>query len=319
MLSNKCLVEDGADVIFLSEPGGFYALTEVIVNQIAAEPVPVSEQIQPIIDRINWAVAQYWACGQVLGRYAFFAVPIDGVLGGCNAILVLNTVTRQWESVPDLWLDPNFRINALHCLDYDGVRRLYAVDYVNKAIYLLYEGVSDQLTTGLYPVSDLMETRGYTSQDPGSFKRFRRAIIGLSTFNPTINVTAITDGYNEEQLLTEDGPLTKDRLNFYTHGHPDFDPVAGDPDEPMREDYSVVNLEDYAGQDFEGLQVGPIYSVPGTVPTMATPKQQTLERFPILVNGRWLSLRIENTDGACDVLGVGVDAIPISETERMLA
>jgi len=319
VLSNKCVIEDGADAIFLDEPGGFYRLSEVISEQIATDPVPVSEEIQPLIDRINWGPAQNWACSQVLDRYGFFAVPLDFTQGGNNAILVINLTTRKWESVPDWWQDPSFRINALHVLAYDGKPRLYGVDNYNSAVYLLYEGVGDNLVRGLYPVRDVFQSRGYTGNDPASFKRHQQAILGLSTFNPSIEVTAIVDGYNEEKVLTENGPLTKDRLSFYTHGHPDFDPDTMDPNEPMREDYSVTALDDYAGQDFETLPVGPVFSVPGTAPPVASPKQETLERFPILENGRWVCIRVENEGGACDILGCGVDSIPISETARMLA
>jgi len=49
------------------------------------------------------------------------------------------------------------------------------------------------------------------------------------------------------------------------------------------------------------------------------PKQQSLERFQIRQNGRWVSIRIENTGGQCDCLGIAVEAIPAQEGIKVVA
>ena len=311
LCATRAVIEWGSDLAFLNEPGGVFKLGEIIQEQIASEPLPISEQIQDFINRINWPQARYWACAQALAEYGYFAVPIDGVLGGSNAIMVLNLTNGQWESVPDRWDDPSFLINALHVTQYRDGRAVYAVDYAAKKIYALYQqDAFDEVNDDIIPVTDLIETRGYTCQDAGSFKRYSRAGAILRTYDPYIKVTGISDGYNEEKDLTPKA-ITKDRLKFYPLDHDDFDPLTDDPDEPKREDYSAAGLLDnMVGEDYEGIPVGPVDSIPGTAPIAPGPRQTSREPLSVRVNARWLSLRVENFSGVCDVLATGVEATP---------
>jgi hypothetical protein len=311
LCATKCVAEVGRDLLFLDEPGGIYKLNEVLQDQIATEPEPVSDPIQPVIDRINWRQAEVWACAEVLKDYAYFAVPLDQAYGGNNAICAFNTTTQQWESAPDRWDDPTFRVNALHVTNYQGGRALFALDYTNQKIYVLYgQRAFDQINDDRVPISDLMETRGYTCRDATSFKRYARAIAAIRTVNPLVTVSAISDGFNEVKILNP-VPLTKDRVKFYPHGHDDFDPATGDPNEPKREDYSEAGLlDDFVGEDYERIPVGPVSKIPPGSQVVSGPLQQSREPFSVRVNARWLSLRIENTNGVCDVLAAGVEATP---------
>jgi hypothetical protein len=310
LCATKCVIEWGRDVAFLSEPGGIYKLNEVIQDQVAAEPLPVSERIQPVIDRIYWPSAEIWACAMALGEYGYFAVPLDQQRGGNNAVLVLNLISGEWESVPDRWSDPTFLIHALHVTQYEGGRALFGLDYVNKKIYALYrqEGF-DEVNNDRLPISDVIETRGYTCADNRTFKRYARAVAALRTSNPLIEVSAISDGMNEVKVLTPE-PLTRDRLKFYPHGHGDFDPLSGDASEPKRQDYSLTGeLDTFVGEDYELIPIGPVSEIPpSTQPAVAGPRQESREPFSVRVNARWLSLRIENVSGVCDVLAAGVEA-----------
>ncbi len=315
---NKMPVMIGSDVLFLSMPGGFYSLSEVIQEQITTLPVPISEPIQDVINDINWPVTAQIGCSAALDNYAFFAVALGRGASRLNAILVYDTQSKQWVSAPDRWTDETFAFNAMHVTNYDGVSRLFAIDYVNSAIYLLYEGISDQLTTGEWTVPFKMETRGYTGDDPLSFKRYGRAILGLSTYDPEITVTAITDGHAEEKNLTPE-PITKDRTKFYQHGHKDFDVLTDDPNEIKREDYSIVDLDNFASDDFEDLPVGPISFIPATSPLVVGNSQQSLERFLVRSWGRWCSLRIENNSGSCEVTSAGVESTRAMNTGKTVA
>ena len=310
------IVEEGNDLLFVSEPGGIYRLSEVIQERIGAQPVPVSDPIQPIIDQVDWLAARNPIGGggvraETLGDFAFFALRIGNIAPhqGNNIVVAYNTVSKLWESV-DMWPDPRFTIDALHVTRYNGARALFALDYANKQVYVLYQAEAfDEIGTDIWPIQDAMETRGYTCDDAASFKRFARAPIAIRTSNPEIYVSAITDGVNEVKPLTP-LPITKDRTKFYQHGHPDFTP-SDDPLAPKRQDYSQSDIGDFAGQDYEDLPIGPISVVPPEVVTTTTgPRQQTLERPTLRVNGRWVSVRIENRSGVCDVLAVGVEATP---------
>jgi hypothetical protein len=306
-IATRCVLEAGSDLYFLSDPGGIYKLSEVIQDQIGAEPTAVSEPIQPAIDDINWQLA-VWSAAEVLGEYLFFMVPLKH--GGWS-MLVYNVATRNWESV-DKWGDPRFRIDALHATQYDGGRALFGIDYANKQVYVLYKSIGfDEIHSQLVPIRDLIETRGYTMGEADTFKQFQRTAIALRTSDPEVTITALMDGVNEEKMLTPE-PITRNRLTFYPHGHAEFVPGVDDPNEPYREDYSAGELIDFSGEDFMNLPVGPIKELPATAgfTVSQAPQQQSLERLSVRTKGRWCSLRVENESGTCEVLATGVEAIP---------
>jgi hypothetical protein len=99
---NSC-VPVGADVLFLcAAPPGVYRVNQVIQSTVQTSPVPVSDPIEPLIARINWAAAG-GACGVLWKEYYLLAVPLDGSAVN-NAILVYNTVggpsgQGAWESL----------------------------------------------------------------------------------------------------------------------------------------------------------------------------------------------------------------------------
>ena len=189
----------GTDILFASAPHGFYTLSQVIQDQIGALPVPISEPIQDTINQINWGITILMGCSVALDNYAFFGVALGRGATRLNAILVYDTQTRQWVSAPDRWADGTFAFNALHVTNYDFVQRVFAVDYTAGAVYLLYEGITDEMVSGSFNIPFLMETRGYVGDDPLRFKRFGRASVGIATYNPETTVTALTDGFNEEK------------------------------------------------------------------------------------------------------------------------
>jgi hypothetical protein len=306
------VVRDGADVLFLSEPGGVYRLSEIIQEQIVTPAVPVSMNISPAIAAINWPAARF-AVAASEDEYAFFAVPIKSSRN--NTVLVYNRATRQWES-GDVWGDPSFGIDAMLSANYDGKQTLCALDYRNKHIYTLYQSTVDTINGQPWHIHDIIETRGYSLGDVTRFKRFQRAAIAISTVDPTVYVTAISDGHNETKLLTRP-PIVKNRLKFYPHGHADYDGTTN-PDEPRREDYSVTDF-DYAVETFEGLPVGTINQLPATGGYVDAPAQESLERIPIRTNGRWVSIRVENISGRCDLLAVAIEGIASNMETRTAA
>jgi hypothetical protein len=298
----------GGDVIFLSEPNGFYRLSEIIQNQITALPLPVSEPIQAVINDINWPITHNWGSSASLGQYAFFGVARGTDATVLNTILVYNTQTRQWESAGDTWADPSFTFNRLHVTNYNGVHRLFAVDYTNSVIYLLYEGINDETISGNFAVPYKIETRGYIGDDAMQFKKFGRATVGISTYSPSVTITAITDGHNEEKNLTP-VPLTKSPDKYYTFGRGDFVQGVDDQNDQKREDYSTEGIDVFAGEDFENLTVGEILFIPPTsTPTATGSQQESVERLLVRSFGRWCALRVENNQGVCDVVAAGVES-----------
>lgn len=314
----KTQVEVGGDILFLSQPNGIYRLSEVINDQIVTLPLPISEPIQRVIDQINWPYTALWGCSAALDNYAFFGVCIGTTAQRANCILVYNTQTREWESAGDTWADPNFAFNRLHVVNFGGVHRLVAVDWTNSTIYLLYEGIMDELKSGAFAVPFKMETRGYFGDDQLAFKKFGRLTTAIASWDPSVDVTAIMDGVNEEFPLT-DNPITKDNTQYYTHGATPFDPSTSDPTAPYREDYSISDFDTFACEDFENLPEGPITFLPGTLFETLGDLQQTSERFMLRQIGRWTSIRVENSQGHIEVQGITVEGQTAVSTVRTAA
>jgi hypothetical protein len=321
-MAEKGVVLIGADTLFLSEPGGIYRLSEVIQQRITTEPVPVSEPIDDIIKRIEWQYAFLpWVVAAVTcGDYAYFAVPIDQAAGGSNVLLVYNTVSKMWESV-DTWPDSDFRINAMHVLQVQGDQSVLAIDFFNRRVVELNtDSLSDVISGEDFPIQDVIETRGYNLGNPFGFKRYQRMTLSIRTFDPSIKITALRDGYNDEIELTN-GDLTKDHLKFYKAEHKDFNPLTDDPNEPLREDYSQGSgSNDYIVEDFDDWPAGPIDTLPASLEdSVGANKQESLERFAVGTMAKALALRIENSQGQCDLLSVSVEGRPIEETVKVIA
>jgi hypothetical protein len=315
-VGNKMPLMVGGDILFASMPNGFYSLSEIIQEQITTLPSPISEPIQSVIDQINWPITLQMGCSVALDNYAFFGVAMGRGATRLNAILVYDTQRKQWESAGDTWADPTFAFNALHVTKYDNVDRLFAIDYLTSSIYLMYEGLSDELVTGTFNVPFKMETRGYIGDDPIAFKRWGRGMVSVATYEPNVTVTAIVDGYNEEKVVAE---ITKNRQRYYQHGKPDFNVLTDDPDFEKREDYSISEPDNFIADDFQDLPLGPITFIPATAPAILGPLQETSERMLIRSFGRWCALRIENDEGACEVTSVGIESTRAMNTTRTAA
>lgn len=291
----------GGDVLFLSDPGGIYRIAQSFESRLQAIPLPVTDPIQPLIDRINWKAAT-GAVAKANGEYVYFAVPIDGSKVN-NCMIVFNGATDIIEGY-DTWPSP-FQIDDLAVTLYQGERRLFALDKNAKRIYLMYEGKSDFIydpgteTTTEHPIADLIETRGFQSPgynpasrsyDYSTRRDFKNVEIGLSTWAPSLTVTELTEAANDERPLNSN-PITKSRTEYYTFGRKNFDLTNAndDWDLPGREDYSMIiddtGFDPGSGIDFDR-------------------KQNCTLRFATKARGRYVSYRIEGNGGQSDVLGV---------------
>ena len=130
----------GVDVYFLSEPGlGIYRISEAVQEQIAVNPLAVSDPIQPVINSMNWndgttiSPAASWSSLKTLGLYVYAGLPVGLSPPSSNVMAVYNQYTRQWESI-DAFNDPNFFFKELHVIACGGQRQLLAVDWVRKQV-----------------------------------------------------------------------------------------------------------------------------------------------------------------------------------------
>jgi hypothetical protein len=291
------VVSVGDEVWFLADDG-IYRVVPFQQDRLKVDPTPVSDPIQPLIDRINWNYAS-GACAAVWGRKVFFAVPMDDSTFN-NAILVFNLSTGMWNGLDTFDSDADFHIDRFHVTDYLGVKRLYAADYTNSRFILMYEGATDEIGGTDYEIVEMVHTRAYTFQDL-DFKQSTHVSFAFETIHPKISIQAITEGQNEITQLCTD--LTKDRTKYYTWGKADFDITN------TNGDFDVRNREDYLVRSSDAFE-----SDSGVDPNL---KQQQVERFYVRARGRRVSFKITNTQGSCDLLSTWTEAVEAGRTEKL--
>jgi hypothetical protein len=309
LAGRKAVTMLGGDVLFLSEPGGIYRVAAAFESRLQTVPLPVTDPIQPLIERINWAAAG-GAVAKSLGEYNYFAVPIDGSLVN-NCMIVFNGATNIVEGFDTF--PAAFQIDDLCVTLYNGERRLFALDKNSAKIYVMYEGKSDYVYEPLgdtpdvaieHQIEDVIETRGYATTETGYYARsgyntstrhdFKKVEIAVETWTPSIQVTELTESVGADRALNVN-PITKSRTEYDTFGRKDWEPTNENDDWGTygRQDYSVV-------ADDTGFDPGS-----GIDPDR---KQASTLRFSTKARGRFVSYRIANSQGQCDVSNVLVES-----------
>jgi len=221
-LARKSVVTQGNNVFFLSD-NGIYGLDFFNDYNLRGIDKPLSESIQPYIDRISQNLASE-AIGVYFNNRIWMAVPLDsaprqGDATGNNAILIFNLQNGQWESV-DTFGDPNFLVINLIVGTAGKRNDLYAVT-ATGGIHILdkldedYDNIATNAVTGAtqFPISAVMDTRSYMGRTMER-KRFTRMSVQMKsgTAQSDIGMTFTTedpDGSESEVLAssTMSGPL----------------------------------------------------------------------------------------------------------------
>lgn len=311
--------KEATDALFMSRRG-FFKLSEVDEDRVGAAPIPVGayrtdkgrvvDPIAPLLRRIHWEYAHLAVSG-IDGPYYVVAFPIDGSTTN-NCLAWLNTISNRWEGFDLFAAAGQMQIDELLPFEYNGELRLFAVNKKTSTIHLLNEGKEDELAGGRYEIDMEIITRGYATLGwNATVKRdFKRVVIPVRTWRPSIELEEITEGAHDNRLLTRT-PITKDRTKFFAFGKGRYDStnVNDDALEPGREDYSVV-LEGSAGVHL-GSGVDPeqkqesVLGAPGG--------------FSTKCRGRFLQYRLRCTQGDCDVLGVLVESDGVQRESRRAA
>lgn len=300
LAGRKAVVMVGGDVLFLSEPGGIYRVSQSFESRQQVVALPITDPIQPFIERINWRAAT-GAVAEMLGEYVYFAVPIDGSSVN-NAVIVYNGATGVVEGYDTF--PAGFQIDDFKITLYQGERRLYALDKNAARIYVMYEGKSDFVYVDEagtrdaeapidgpveHEIQAVLETRGYAPQGWNSSptRDFKRVSLGITTWAPSIIVTQLGDGANDERPLNVT-PIRKSRVEYDRFGKADWDPtnVNDDWETPGRQDYSIV-------ADDTGVDPGT-----GIDPDRA---QTSVLQFSTKLRGTTVSYRIANGQGAAAI------------------
>lgn len=164
LVGQRTVIAAGRDLWFLSQ-WGITSLYQTEDNKIQGTSVPISEPMQPIIDRINWSYAGRTAVAAYYRDRAYFSVPIDGSTQN-NCVLVYDFLNKAWAGY-DYW-DGDAKIAYFVKADYlDGEKLLY-VDY--DGILGIYE-FSEQDTKLDTPVT--YKAQVLVKDRPGTGNRVR--------------------------------------------------------------------------------------------------------------------------------------------------
>lgn len=298
----------GGDVWFLSNPGGVFRVAEVIQDRLEAVAVPISEEIEPIIRRINWKYAAGAVAG-LDGIYYKLAVPLDNSPVN-NCLLVFNTVTKACEGYDLFDSAAGMQVDDLLPFTYHGDNRLYAANYADRTIHLLEEGKFDETLAGRFEITDLKVTRGYSTESwaGATVRDDKRLELSIKTWSPWISVSAVTDRALDARPLHR-YPVTHDPRKWVKWGKKacDLTNLNADQMAPGRQDYSIpleiVNDPGFDPQD-------------GFAPEQ---KQSEVLPFSTRIRSRYVALRIQSTQGDCDLCATRLESAAVQRANRRAA
>ena len=328
-VGRKSIVQIGNDVIFLSSKKGVTSLGVAANGKVSAVDVPLSEPIQPLIDRINWNYAS-GATAAYHNNRMYMAVPLDDSNYN-NAILVYDYLAGGWAGydtgdavkVKEFIETAHQGKRRLFFLDTDGFINLYDDDLTECGFVdeKPKSTVTSHANFGLLEpvqISDEVVTRGYTAGDISS-KKWQSAEVQLATNDPSFTINAQFDGPEEDGLeLTPTGGQTFSRASYdrpfdkadYTESMVNDDFMT-----KYRQDYSVKLLkpaEELVDGEVNGVDiilpdgVGAGDNV-GFDPDL---HQQSQNRYRYRGEGRYVQLRVANTNGRAELVGAKVGAVP---------
>lgn len=285
----KAVVAVSGDIFFL-DWSGVYKISQVFEGSPQASSLPVSDNIKPIIDSINWTNAAAIRAESRRER-VYFAVPLLNAVRN-NALLVYNMISTSWESI-DSFDDPDFRIDDLVKTNYNGERRLFAIDRMQAKVLLLEQGKTDLMgpdSTFEKQIKFGVLTRGYSGVGPRN--NFPRVGVHIASWNPDISAEAYVDGSNGKQLVLN---RLKDRTKYDAFGKPAWN------NENLNDDHATARRKDYSVGlplriGYNGVQIERL--------------QESTERFQVDMFGRYCQFRISNTQGT-----IGIRAIFLEEFE----
>lgn len=287
LVGRRAVCDVGGDVMFM-DWSGVYAISQQFVNTPSVQALPLSDSIKPIINGINWTFAAGIVCAARRER-VYFAVPLRNASRN-NSLLVYNLILNTWESI-DTFDDPDFRIDRLLRMTYNGERRLFAVDMLQGLILLLEQGKTDimgRTTAHERQIQSAVLSRGYVG--PGFRNRFERMELASSTWNPSFTIEGYVDGSNLKSLSKTE---TADRQTYevWNKSQWNVENLNDDHAAEFRQDYSV-QLPVMLG--YNGVQI--------------EREQETTYRYTVRMKGRYVQFRIQSSQGKLGIKSLSVES-----------
>jgi hypothetical protein len=215
-VARDSIVQVGNRIIFLSD-NGVYGTDFLDEYNLRGTETPLSEPINPIIDRINRATWNKSVATYFDNRY-YIAVPIDGSQRN-NALLIYNFLNGQWESV-DTVNSSNWDIEALIVAGDSDQRGLYAINSLG----------------GIHRIDARLEGTDLVNVQIGGSDEVLNIPASLTSRQYTLG-TLERKKWNQVELHTES---SKENNSDFTLSAETENPDANIPLEDLS-DYNIVN------------------------------------------------------------------------------
>jgi hypothetical protein len=251
--ARKSVVQVANQIMFLSDQG-IYSVEFLDEYNLRGTGTPISETIQPYIDRINQDYA-HLSCAVYFNNRYWIALPIDSSVGASNAtklntIIVYNFINGGFESI-DTVNSTEFAIREL-LVGREGAQNSLYVSTEEGGVHKVdgFEGgdvvslTAGQAVSQTIPVVSQITTRQYDA-DQLDRKMFSRAEFHIKSGEETItdgNISFITEDPDSttsstlvSSLIGSTLPANEDssiRLGIRKRGfgiQADFQPTEGRP------------------------------------------------------------------------------------------
>lgn len=281
------VVSVGPDLVYMSSRNiNLLSLTSTN-NAIQHKTLPLSRNIQAIIDRVNWEYGYKVSMGYFDNKL-YVALPLDNATA-CSSVVIYNFITEQWYGEWNFNSSLAMSILGWEVADYLGLQRLHCITEDGR-IFVVGEGYQDISGTNVYEISTSLTTRAYRA--PDEMRVNRRVYLDIGTWRPMFSVTAYADGAAESTEILSDQTYARSAswvFNDSTYSLTN----SGD-------NYNRAGRKDYSGLCSESIQ-----AQSGFYPEML---QEIRLPIPTRRRGRLHWVKVENTQGRLVLGGVGTEA-----------
>jgi hypothetical protein len=298
--NRKAIIKTGRDVWFMAAGRGVSSITQTSQNKWQGVDVPVSTDISPIIDRINWSASSVLRAAKV-GNLSYWAVPLDGATAN-NAMLVYDHEQQAWAGY-----DTGVAVKEFLVFPWMGVDRLWIL---TTAGYIgLYEvGASDQTGASTFAaIAGEFTTRGYALRSTLGRVRAKEITLQLSTWNPRYSLSAVLDGVNESRAIAT--AKTRDRTK-YDKPHTRAAWVSTN----TNNDHATAYRQDYSAP----IGTGSTRFYLNTAGVNFSREQESTERYrvPNGARGQTVQFQLTSDQGRVSCHGIAVETVEVDKRKE---
>lgn len=284
----------GRDVWFVVPGRGVCSLAQTEQNKWQGVDVPLTRDVQPFIDRVNWNASSVIR-GIKVGNFTYIAFPIDGATTN-NSVLVYDHLNTAWAGY-----DTGVSVYEFLPYPIEGVDKLLVL--TNSGYLGVYgEGDVDHTTgSAQAEITQTWRTRGYALRSHLGRHRARELTVQLQTRQPRYTLTATLDGANE--TVTIASAKTRDRTKYFKpHTRPKW--VASN----VNNDHATKFREDYSVDAVTAIN-------PGSNGVDFSLLQETTERYrcSAAVRGQYIVFSGSNDRGAAELVAVNVESVEVDK------